>query len=286
MTDIPGTTTTKTWFITGAASGFGREWAEAALARGDQVAATARSIDRLEDLRARHGDAVLPLELDVIDRQQVNSAVAGAHAYFGRLDVIVNNAGFGQLGMIEEISEDEIRASLETNVLGTLWVTQAVLPILRAQRKGHILQVTSEGGITAFPQFGAYHASKWAVEGLSQSLRLEVAGFGIHVTCVEPGPYATGFGSSGLRMSAPIPAYDTVRDAIDRSSWLLGDPTATRAAILAVVDSEDPPARVLLGRALAGIETDYAERLRTWRDWQATSLSAFGTHDAATSSIG
>ena len=173
---------------------------------------------------------------------------------------------------------------LETNLLGTLWVTQAVLPVLRAQGSGHIVQVTSEGGITAFPQFSSYHANKWAVEGLSQSLRLEVAAFGIHVTCVEPGPYATGFASSGLRRSTPLPEYDTVRGAIDRSSWLLGDPTATRSAILAVVDAANPPSRVVFGRSLEGIEIDYAERLRTWREWQATSLAAFGNPDVPASS--
>jgi NAD(P)-dependent dehydrogenase (short-subunit alcohol dehydrogenase family) len=170
---------------------------------------------------------------------------------------------------------------LETNLLGTLWVTQAVLPIMRAQGSGHIVQVTSEGGVTAFPQFGAYHAGKWAVEGLSQSLRQEVAGFGIHVTCVEPGPYATGFGTTGLRRSDPLPAYDPVRDAIDRSSWLVGDPAATRSAILAVVDAEQPPPRIVFGRGLEGIEADYAERLRIWREWQPVSLAAFGEPDAA-----
>ena len=274
----------KIWFVTGAASGFGREWADAALGRGDQVVATARSVDQLDGLVSRYSDEVLPLELDITDRAQVVGAVARAHQRFGRLDVVVNNAGFGQFGMVEEIREDEIRASLETNLLGTLWVTQAVLPILREQRSGHLIQVTSEGGITAFPQFGAYHASKWAVEGLSQSLRLEVAGFGIHVTCIEPGPYATDFGSRGLRRSTPNPAYDVLRETIDRSTWLLGDPTATRTAILAVVDAEDPPARIVFGRALEGIEKDYTERLRTWHAWQETSLSAFGDPDSVASS--
>lgn len=270
----------KSWFITGAASGLGREWTEAALDRGDRVAATARSVDRLDDLTARYGDAVQVLALDVTDREQVAAAVRQGHERLGRLDVVVNNAGFGHFGMVEEISEAEIRSSLETNLLGTLWVTQAVLPILRAQGSGHIVQVTSEGGVTAFPQFGAYHASKWAVEGLSQSLRQEVAGFGVHVTCVEPGPYATGFGT-GLRRSAPRPEYDALRAVIDRESWRLGDPAATRPAILAVVDAERPPARVVLGNALAGIEADYAERLRTWREWQPVSLAAFGAADTA-----
>ncbi|SHH09453.1 SDR family NAD(P)-dependent oxidoreductase [Geodermatophilus nigrescens] len=267
---------TTTWFITGAGSGFGREWAEAALERGDRVAATARSADRLGELADRYGDAVVPLALDVTDREQVRAVVAEAHDRLGRLDVVVNNAGFGHLGMVEELGEDEIRASLETNLLGTLWVTQAALPLLRAQGSGHLVQVTSEGGVTAFPQFGAYHAAKWAVEGLSQSLRQEVAGFGIRVTCVEPGPYATDFAARGLRRSDELAAYDDLRGSIDRTAWQLGDPRATRAAILAVVDAEEPPARIVFGRALAGIEADYAERLATWRRWEPVSLAAFG----------
>ena len=276
----------KTWFITGASSGFGREWTEAALERGDRVAATARTVERFADVTRLYGDSVLALKLDVTDREEVTAAVDAALRHFGRIDIVVNNAGFGQLGMVEEISAEEIRAILDANLLGTLWVTQAVLPALRAQGSGHIVQVTSEGGVTAFAQFGAYHASKWAVEGLSQALQLEVAAFGIHVTCVEPGPYATGFGSSGLRRSASMTEYDALRDSIDRSGWLLGDPRATRQAILALVDAEEPPQRVVFGRALEGIEHDYADRLRTWREWQPTSLAAFGDpHEPAASRI-
>ena len=266
----------KTWFITGASSGFGREWAEAALDRGDRVAATARSVDRLTDLEARHGDDVLILRLDVTDRQAVLDAVDAALQHFGRLDIVVNNAGYGHLGMVEELSEDEIRDELETNLLGTIWVTQAVLPILRAQGAGHVVQVTSEGGVTAFPQFGAYHASKWAVEGLSQALAQEIQVFGIKVTCVEPGPYRTGFGAAGLRRSAENPAYDSVRAALNRTGWTLGDPAATRAAILSVVDSDDPPLRVLFGRSFSNLEIEYESRLSTWRAWQPISQAAFG----------
>lgn len=276
--------TTKTWIITGAASGFGREWTEAALERGDRVAAFVRNAQPLKELADRYGDALLSVSVDVTDRERVIAATARAHATFGRLDVVVSNAGFGHLGMVEELREAEVRASLETNLLGTLWVVQAALPFLRAQGSGHLVQVTSEGGITAFPQFGAYHAAKWAVEGLSQSLRQEVEGFGVRVTCLEPGPYATSFSAHGLRRSEPLAAYDPVRDAMDRSGWQLGDPRATRQAILAVVDSDDPPARVLLGRSLAGIEADYAERLHTWRAWDEVAQAAFGA-GAGTSSI-
>ena len=175
----------KTWFITGTSRGFGREWAIAALERGDRVAATARNLASLDDLVATYGDAILPIALDVTDRDADFAAVKRAHEHFGRLDIIVNNAGYGHFGMVEEVSEAEIRAQLETNVLGALWVTQAALPYLREQGSGHILQVSSIGGISAFMNTGAYHASKWALEGLSQSLSQEVADFGVKVTLIE-----------------------------------------------------------------------------------------------------
>jgi NAD(P)-dependent dehydrogenase (short-subunit alcohol dehydrogenase family) len=165
----------KTWFITGTSRGFGREWAIAALERGDKVAAAARDISALDDLVAKYGDAIAPAALDVTDRDADFAAVRRAHERFGRLDVVVNNAGYGQFGMVEEISEAEIRAQLETNLLGALWITQAALPYLRGQGSGHILQVSSIGGISAFMNTGAYHASKWALEGMSQSLAQEVA---------------------------------------------------------------------------------------------------------------
>ena len=165
----------KTWLITGASRGFGRQWALAALDRGDQVAATARRLSDVADLREQYGEQVLPLALDVTDRDAAFAAVRHAAGHFGRLDVVVNNAGYGHFGMVEELTEHDVRAQMETNFYGALWVTQAALPILRAQRSGRLLQVTSLGGVTAFPGIGAYHASKWALEGLSQSLAAEVA---------------------------------------------------------------------------------------------------------------
>jgi NAD(P)-dependent dehydrogenase (short-subunit alcohol dehydrogenase family) len=265
----------KTWFITGTSKGLGREWAEAALERGDSVAATARDAETLRPLADRHGDAVLPLQLDVTDRAAAFSTVQRAAEHFGSLDVVVNNAGYGHLGMVEELSEDDVRAQLETNLLCALWVTQAALPIMRRQRSGRIIQVTSEGGVRAFPQFGAYHASKWALEGLSDSLSQEVEPFGIHVTCVEPGPYATDWGAGGLRRSEPNPDYDAVRESID-GSWRRGDPAATREAILKVADAEQPPLRVFFGKSLEPVREDYQRRLATWEQWQPVSLEAFG----------
>jgi NAD(P)-dependent dehydrogenase (short-subunit alcohol dehydrogenase family) len=271
----------KTWFITGTSRGFGREWAIAALERGDKVAATARNLEALDELAAKYGDAVLPLELDVTDRDAAFAAVRRAHDRFGRLDVVVNNAGYGHFGMIEEITEAKIRAQLETNVLGALWVTQAALPYLRAQGSGHILQVSSIGGISAFRNTGAYHASKWALEGFSQSLSLEVAGFGVKVTLVEPAGYSTDWSGSSARHSAELPAYDSVREeaaASRRQRFRApGEPTATRNAILTLVDSDNPPLRLFLGESPLGIATaDYESRLALWREWQPVAAAAQG----------
>ncbi len=266
----------KVWFVTGSSSGFGRLWAEAALERGDRVVATARTPENLKDLTERYGEAVLTLPLDVTDREGVFAAVEHAVQRFGRLDVVVNNAGYGHFGMVEELTERELRQQLETNFFGAVWVTQAVLPVLRRQGSGHLLQVTSEGGVRAFAGIGAYHASKWALEGLSESLGQEVAGFGIHVTCVEPGPYATDWLSRGSRHSTEHPDYAQTR--IDTAAdFTIGDPDATVPALFTLVDAAQPPRRLILGRSFPEIEAIYQERLQTWRDWQPTSLAAFGT---------
>lgn len=270
----------KTWFITGTSRGFGREWAIAALDRGDRVAATARDTATLDDLVSTYGDAVLPLALDVTDRAACIAAVQSAHERFGRLDVVVNNAGYGQFGMVEELSEAESRDQIETNLFGALWVTQAALPFLREQGSGHIVQVSSIGGISAFPTVGIYHASKWALEGISQALAQEVAGFGIKVTLVEPGGYSTDWGGASARHATPIAAYDGVREAAaNRPSrrGTPGDPVATRAAILQVVDADEPPLRIFFGQAPLAIATaDYEQRLATWNQWQPVSLAAHG----------
>ena len=272
----------KVWFITGTSRGFGREWAIAALDRGDKVAATARNIATLDDLVAKHGDAILPIQLDVTDRTADFAAVRQAHEHFGRLDVVVNNAGYGQFGMVEEISEQEIRAQLETNLLGALWVTQAALPYLRAQGGGHIVQVSSIGGVSAFMNTGAYHASKWALEGMSQSLAQEVAGFGIKVTLIEPTGYETDWAGPSAKHATQLPAYDPVREAAAaaraRRFTKRGDPVATCEAILRVVDAENPPLRVFFGESPLGVVTaDYESRLAQWREWQPVAAAAWGS---------
>src|SRR6266576_5191317 len=219
----------KIWLITGTSRGFGREWALAALDRGDSVAATARDTSTLDELVEAYGDAVLPISLDVTDREADFAAVAQAHDHFGRLDVVVNNAGYGQFGMIEELSEAEARDQIETNLFGALWVTQAALPFLREQGSGHIVQVSSIGGISAFPSVGIYHASKWGLEGISQALAQEVKEFGINVTLVEPGGFSTDWSGPSARRSEANQAYDGLRERQQqwRASNVPGDPAAS-----------------------------------------------------------
>ena len=269
----------KVWFITGTSRGFGREWAIAALERGDSVAATARDVTSLDDLAKQFGDRLLPIALDVTDRDADFAAVRQAQERFGRLDVVVNNAGYGQFGMVEELSEQDARAQLETNLFGALWVTQAALPYLRDQGSGHLIQVSSIGGISAFPNIGMYNASKWALEGISQSLAQEVASFGVKVTVVEPGAYATDWSGSSARHAEPLPAYDEYRQEAQRQRAARvaspGDPVATRAAILAVVDAPEPPLRIFFGDGpLAIASRDYESRLATWREWEPVSIAA------------
>ncbi|MFB2583299.1 SDR family oxidoreductase [Herbiconiux sp. P15] len=273
--------TSKTWFITGTSRGFGREWAIAALERGDSVAATARDTSSLDDLVERFGDRILPLALDVTDREAGIAAVDRAFEHFGRLDVVINNAGYGHFGFIEEITEQEARAQLETNVFGALWITQAALPHLRAQGSGHIIQVSSIGGISAFPLVGIYHASKWALEGFSQALAQEVADFGIHVTLVEPGGFSTDWSGSSAATSEPLEAYAELHEKVAESRKARvgspGDPVASARAILQVVDAEEPPLRVFFGTAPLGIaKADYASRIETWEKWNDVSVIAQG----------
>ncbi|KND23609.1 SDR family NAD(P)-dependent oxidoreductase [Streptomyces acidiscabies] len=266
----------KIWFVTGSSRGFGRLFAEAALSRGDKVAATARNTDSLAGLVAAHGDAILPLALDVTDKAAVSAAVEQAHEHFGRLDVVVNNAGYGLYGMVEELTEDQVRAQFETNVFGTLWVTQAVLPYLRAQGSGHIINLSSLLGVAAFPTTGVYSASKAAVEGLSDSLAQEVGGFGIKVTIVEPGAFGTDFAASSI-WSEPVAAYDGVREAVNAAfaTFPSPDPANVGQALLKIVDAENPPLRVFFGSfALQAVPQLYTERVKGWEEWAEVSAEA------------
>ncbi|SFP40420.1 NADP-dependent 3-hydroxy acid dehydrogenase YdfG [Variovorax sp. OK605] len=266
----------KIWFVTGSSRGFGRRFVEAALSRGDKVAATARDVASLSDLVVAHGDAILPLALDVTDKSAVVAAVKQAHTHFGRLDVVVNNAGYGVFGFVEELTEEQVRAQFDTNVYGTLWVTQAVLPYLRAQGSGHIIFLSSLLGLASFPSTGVYSASKAAVEGLADSLAQEVAAFGIKVTVVEPGPFGTEFAGSSI-YSTPVAGYEQVRAATNESfaSMQMADPSIVGPALLKIVDAQTPPLRIFFGPLAAQVVPHvYAERLKTWETWAAVGVGA------------
>jgi NAD(P)-dependent dehydrogenase (short-subunit alcohol dehydrogenase family) len=269
----------KVWFITGSSKGFGRIWAEAALERGDKVAATARDASTLEPLIEKYGDDVLALTLDVQAREADFAAVQQAAEHFGRLDVVVNNAGYGLFGAVEEVSEAEARDQIETNLFGALWVTQAALPIMREQGSGHIIQVSSVGGVSAFPYVGLYHASKWGLEGFSQTLAQEVADFGIKVTLVEPQGFTTDWSGPSASRAEQNPAYDGTREkmAARRGAQTPGDPEATGPAILKLVDAEEPPLRLFLGRnAFDIVRPDYEARIANWEEWDWLAKEAHG----------
>src|ERR1700712_2808418 len=220
----------KVWFITGASRGFGRVWADAALKRGDKVAATARNLASIADLKEKYGDNVLTLELDVTKPGQAKAAVEQAHAHFGRLDIVLNNAGYSLVGTIEEAGADDVRAMYETNILGPVAVIQAALPLLRAQGYGHILGTSSNLGHVTLPVIGYYCSSKWAFEAIHESLALEVKAFGIKVTIIEPGAYATEFGSAdSLKFAAGMDIYADYKNNFFAGLRSLerGDPAAT-----------------------------------------------------------
>jgi NAD(P)-dependent dehydrogenase (short-subunit alcohol dehydrogenase family) len=224
---------------------------------------------------------LVPLEFDVTDKAAVENAIATAHRELGSLDVVVNNAGYGLFGMVEELSEQELRAQMETNFFGALWVTQAALPYLRAQGNGHIVQISSIAGVAAFGSLGGYNASKWALEGLSEALAQEVGGLGIRVTVVEPGAFKTDWGgSSAVHTSARLDAYDFLRahnSGGGSTPPAPGDPDAAARALLQLVDSDNPPLRVLFGSLAVDIAKRVSsQRLDTWAEWESLSLAAQG----------
>jgi NAD(P)-dependent dehydrogenase (short-subunit alcohol dehydrogenase family) len=269
------------WFITGCSTGFGRELARLVLARGWRAVVTARRPEQLQDLVANHADQALPLRLDVTDRQNVAAAVAEAEARFGRIDVLVNNAGYGYLAAIEEGEEDQIRAQFETNVFGLIALTRQVLPGMRARRSGHIVNFSSIGGLVSFASTGYYHATKYAVEGLSESLAIEGAPLGIKVTLVEPGPFRTDWaGRSIVESKTVIEDYaDTAglrrQQTHARSGNQVGDPVRAAEAIVTAVTAEKPPLHLLLGAP--ALEMAYA-KLNTLRAnfdaWKDVTLGA------------
>jgi NAD(P)-dependent dehydrogenase (short-subunit alcohol dehydrogenase family) len=269
----------KVILITGASRGLGKIWAEAFLKRGDKVIATARNIDSLNDLVDIYGESILPVKLNVNDREQCFAVVKQADEHFGGIDVLINNAGYGLFGAIEEISEQEARDQMETNVFGLLWMTQAAIPVMREQGHGHIIQISSLAGITAAPVLGIYNASKWAVEALSESLAAEVKGFGINVSIVEPNAFGTDWSGDSAVKAQSIAVYDDNKKALYAyfTPEMVGIPEATVPAILKLVDSDKPPLRLLLGKiALPRVQQVYADRLAVWDSWKEVSAAAHG----------
>jgi NAD(P)-dependent dehydrogenase (short-subunit alcohol dehydrogenase family) len=260
--------TSRVWLITGASRGLGRAFAETALAAGDRVAAVARSKDQLDELGA------LSLPADVTDRAAVLAAVEEAVAHFGRIDVVVNNAGAMWLGAVEEFSEEEARAAMELNFFGALWVTQAVAPHLRASG-GRLLQISSVGGVVSGPMAGLYSAAKFALEGMSEALAQELAPFGVKVTIVEPGGYWTDLYRTGLRHVRPLDAYAALREGGEAAESVDSQPALAAAAVLEVVDSDDPPLRLILGSAVFdAMLASTRERIATWQRWEKVSRAA------------
>ena len=270
---------TKTIFITGASRGFGKIWAEAFLKRGDNVVATARNIDTLNDLVAEYGARILPIQLDVNDRAADFAAIEKAKQHFGTIDVLINNAGFGLFGTIEETTEQEARDQIETNVFGLLWVTQAVLPVMRAQGHGHIIQVSSVLGVATLPILGLYNASKFAVEGLSETLAAEVKSFGINVSMIEPNGFSTHWAGASATNTKPMEIYDPIRAAFQAglTEDSFGIPEATTDAVLKLVDAANPPLRLFLGKvALPWVKQVYQGRLAEWEEWKDVATAAHG----------
>jgi len=266
----------KTVLITGASKGFGKAWAEAFLAKGYNVAATARNVETLNDLKEKYGDSVLPLTLDVDKREESLAVAQKVQQHFGSIDILINNAGYALTGAIEETNEQEARAQFETNFFGTLWLTQAVLPIMRDQKSGHIIQVSSILGLATLPTMGLYNASKFALEGLSETLSTEVKEFGIHVTLVEPNGYASNIWHTGINTQSN-PVYDGLKKAFSEAENSFGNVEATAPALIKLAETENPPLRLLLGKvALPFVKQNYEQRLKVWEEWNEVSVEAHG----------
>jgi NAD(P)-dependent dehydrogenase (short-subunit alcohol dehydrogenase family) len=277
----PTSQTGKVWLITGASTGFGRELAEFLLQQGERVVATARKPEQLAELAGQYPETSLALALDVTSQEQVDSAIKAALDRFGKIDVLVNNAGYGMVGAIEESAEDEFGPMFATNVFGLIRVTQAVLPHMREREAGTIVNLSSIGGLVASPGFGMYNATKFAVEGLSEALAQEVKPLGIHVMIVEPGPFRTDFlGRSGVPAKKHIPGYEQTSGKMrayfkDMDGKQAGDPKKGVAAIVKAVDSGAPPLHLLLGAStIPRLKGKIDAVLKDVGEWEATTVGA------------
>ncbi len=281
----------KVWFITGSSRGLGRALTEAVLEAGHQVVATARRPEQLADLTAKYGSRVCPVKLDVTSPSEVEKAVAAGLGAFGHLDIVVNNAGYGFIGAFEEMSAAEFQGQIDTNFWGVVHVTRAIVPLLRKQGSGHIIQVTSIGGRITVPGLSGYHAAKFAVEGFSETLAQELKPLGVKVTIVEPGGFRTDWAGDSMAYAKPMEAYapsvGLIRSHIEPSSGHQpGDPRKAAQAILKIAKIEEPPLRLALGNdALAFLRHGYksaAEELECWVDFsQSTDFDGIVTSDVA-----
>ncbi|HEY0332114.1 MAG TPA: oxidoreductase [Stenotrophomonas sp.] len=267
------------WLITGTSRGLGRALAEAVLQAGHRLVATARDPAQLAPLVARYGDAVRAVALDVTDPTAAQGAVQVAVDAFGGLDVLVNNAGYGNVDSVEDTDLDEFRRQMETNLFGTIILTKAAIPVMRAQRSGHLLQLSSVGGRVGAPGRAPYSAAKWGVEGFSESLALEMALIGVHVTLIEPGGFRTDFAGSSTVLRDGRGEYDAVVGAAarrqrDYDGQQPGDPARAAQAILQVAAMAQPPRRLALGSdAVAAIEAADRSRLDELARWRSLSVS-------------
>jgi NADP-dependent 3-hydroxy acid dehydrogenase YdfG len=271
----------KVWFITGASTGFGYDLAEYLLSAGATVVATARKPEALDALTAKYPKTSLKLAMDVTKQEQVDEAIKSALTWFGRIDVLVNNAGYGMVGAIEESQPSEFGPMFETNVFGLVRVTQAVLPQMRARKSGHIVNLSSIGGLVGLAGFGMYNATKFAVEGLSEALFHELKPLGIGVTIVEPGPFRTEFlGRSYTPAAKHIEDYEQSagkmrKYAEDQNGKQPGDPKRAVVAIVKAVESANPPLRLLLGaNTIPRFQAKLDAQLKDLSDWRETTIGA------------
>ena len=270
---------TKVWFITGSSRGLGRSLTEAVLAKGDSVAATARDITSLKDLKDKYPDQIYPLKLDVTQEKEIHDAINSTIAHFGRIDVLVNNAGFGITGAVEGYTNEQVTSQLETNLYAPIALTRAVLPIMRKQRSGHILQVSSIGGRVGSGGVSIYQAAKFGLSGFSEGLALEVAPLGIRVTCVEPGGFRTDWAGGSMSYAPHVEGYETTVDArvaAFKSGTVkpMGDPDKAAKVMIDITDHPQPPLHLLLGsEAVAIVKYSEAAKLRELEKWETVSSS-------------
>ena len=284
--------TNKVWFITGSNSSFGRSLTEAVLAKGDNVVATTRHPEEIQDLVEQYPDTVKAVTLDITKSEEISKAIDTALSTFGQVDVLVNNAGFGTLGAVEEIEDEQVRKQFEVNCFGTLNLTKALLPHFRQKKSGHILNVSSVGGFTSFPGTGIYSATKFAIEGYSEALAKEITPLGIKLTLVEPGAFRTEFAGDSLATPEnPIDDYEEtahkfVKQQEEMSGEQPGDPDKAAQAMIKVVESDNPPMRLVLGEdALKGVRQKIETFQQELKEWEDVTLST-SFEDAKSTSLG